>query len=78
MSCIRCGACGKSLDECECPHEQTWLEQEYDAAEKAGSFGECPSCEDADPHVLCLVCGVCFKYCHPDTDHVEQFAPEER
>lgn len=46
----------------------------YEAAEAAENWGVCPFCEVdaledgefAQEHILCLECGVCFKYHHSD------------
>lgn len=42
------------------------LEKEYDRADDANNSGICPGCDE--DHVLCLICGYCFKYCHPDDE----------
>ena len=39
----------------------------YDESERRGISGECLTCNNE--HVLCWVCGVCFKYCHDDWYH---------
>lgn len=53
-----------------------YVEELYDESEKRESWGICPRCEDdyfsddepepLDEHVLCYVCGVCFKYHHDE------------
>ena len=75
MSRVRCGNCGWPLSQCECPRELSWLQQQYELSEKAGKYGVCPGCEDKDAHVLCTVCAVCFRYCHPEKEHAEGFKP---
>lgn len=45
----------------------------YNEAEKNGCEGECASC--GEHHVLCCVCGACFKYCHDDYFHEEIYDP---
>lgn len=50
------------------------IDKLYDDSEARGLFDSCPTCCDASegrcgPHVLCWICGVCFKYCHDDYFH---------
>jgi hypothetical protein len=44
------------------------LEAEYDRAEQAQNFGQCENCQVMREAVLCLSCGLCFKYCHPQDE----------
>jgi len=43
------------------------LEESYNQADDAGNVGECDSC-DSSSTVLCLHCGLCFRYCHEDDE----------